>query len=408
VRRTGPSDRALAWIESVCLHLMGFGWAAAVLLACAGYEFYGLPLWLLVLAYVPPALSRRRLPVLAVLLVLPGMCLAPLAVPSSAGANVVPFTLLAIAASLLTSTRALTLSRGAGVYALRRERAVGLPLVALAALAQGIIGRPALGPMALCAALYVVGALLGLPLAQARASGDSASGRRLLRSFALSGLIALLSGAIAGLIEVVHLLVRSGTLRPFGAAWQALLAPLGWVVGGLAAGLGRLRPSRAPRVPSHTPLRAGSVPRAPAVLVDAVELAILAGALLSVLLLIYFLYRRQREREPEELPDANASDTSAHVLRGRIPTQRPAADYGLGARRLVRRAVGRHVERRNLPPATTARALAREEGWTGDLLATYEHARYAFAQPLTMTAAQHFLRSFGRLFARRAGRRPPA
>jgi len=393
-------------LPELCFELMAFGWSAGALFVLAGVARVPIAPWLLLLGYAVPALLKRFGAVWPVLGVLAVVVLAAVLVPAG---DIAPAALIV----LLQGARPILLRRGAPLSAMRLERSRGMTVLLLAALVQAILGRPDVWGLALFGAVFLAGALVGLPLAQGRAAGDPDYRRQLVHGLRLSGLVALLAAVLAVLIGVGRLLVHSGALDGLGAAVVWVLTPVSYVVGYIVGLLQRLllRHHPKPNVlsPTKPAVKRGIKAHAASAVLLQHELWILIGiGLALVLVVLYLLYRRRRQEELLESPDANAPGGQDELRRASTAPRRGDGDYGAGARRIVRQAAGRHVHGRALPPATTARALAQAEGWPEDLLATYEHARYAFERPLPVSRARAFVAGLARFMGRRRRRTPPA
>ncbi len=392
-------------LPRLSLHLMAFGWSSAILITLATWPGIPVPYWLFPLAYLLPALVRPRGNGLSIVAALLAAAVSALVVP-------VQDLFFAVILLLLQSTRALTLPRQATVSFLRVEQKRGMALLLLVVLARALVGRPSAWLIALCALLYLVGALVGLPLAHSREAGDArpASAQPGLRlSLAITGVAAV----IAAIIGAVRIAAQHHLFDFLQPALAAVFQPIAYVLGYVVQFFIGLLLQRKPKLPSqgksnlkgnqpHFPHRAHS-----AAFMHHLEIALIVLAVLVVLLVVYLLYRRGQVEEPEQQPDTNLPGQDEDLGRSAVPRRRRAGDYGEGARRLVRRTVGLHVRTQPLPPGTTARRFARSQGWEDAWLATYEHARYGFTEPFPETKARAFVAAFVRRFGRRGRRTPP-
>ena len=394
---TGEENRP----ARLSLHLMASGWSAALLVTFTALIRLQLPFWLLLPAYLLPALLRRRSPALAVA--------AALLVAATA-AFYLPLSDLFFAALVLLaqSARALTLSRHPGVTFLRVEQRRGLALVLLAVLGRAMLGRPDIMVLALFALIYLVGAL-GLPLALSREAGDRAA-ERARPGLRVGLLIGGVSAAIALVIGALHYAAMHRAFAFFGPLFTQVFKLVAYVIGyvlefvlGLVAGQGHYRHFQLPKHPKSGAHHPGQPLLHGAHHPSLWLAAIILGAI--VLLLAFLLYRRQTLREAPEGLDPNALQPGEDLARQRLRPERRRQDFGAGARRLVRRTVGLHVRGEDLPPGTTARAYARQEGWEAEWLQTYEHARYGFVEPFPEDKARAFVAAFLHRFRRRAARR---
>ncbi len=385
-------------VPQASLHLMAFGWSAAVLATLTAWMTLPMPLWLLPLAYLLPALARPRNGALSI---------AVTVLVAAASALFVPFGELffTVLVLLAQSTRALTLSRYASVTFLRSEQKRGMALLLLVVLARAIVGRPSAWLIGLFAVLYLLGALAGLPLAQSReAGGNQIEGAQ--TGLRLSLALTLVATVIASIIGLLRLAVEHRAFAFLQPILVWLFKPIAYVLGyvvqffvGFLLGhrsLPRNTNTRLRNPTLHFPQHAQST----AFRAD-IEIALIIVAALVVARVIFWLYRRQKAKEVKELPDVNAPHPGENVPSWPVRQRSRAVDYGEGARRLVRRTVGMHVRDKHLPPGTTARSYARDQGWEEEWLYTYEHARYGFAQPLPESKARAFVASFQRRFRMR-------
>lgn len=389
-------------LPQATLHLMAFGWSGAVLMTLAAWMTLPLPFWLLALAYLLPALLRPRgagLSIVAALLV------------AAATSLLMPlgYVFFAILILLAESARALTLSRHPSLTFLRIEQKRGLALLLLVALLRAIVGRPDVWLILLLAVLYLIGAFVGLPMVQLQASGETnvGSARPGLR---LALLIGLVSAVLAGLIGVLRFAVEQGVFAFLQPLFGWIFTPIAYVLGYVVQFFLGLLPRRPPPVLKELkhPVKA-TAPHFKqhaysAAYLHHLDIFVIIASVLVLALIVYLLYRRQQLREMAESPDVNAPRSEADLSREAVTRRRRAADYGEGARRLVRRTVGVHVHGKKLPPGTTVRSYARSQGWEEEWLATYEHARYGFLEPFPESKARAFIASFVRRFGGR-GRR---
>ncbi len=393
-----------AWINrpaQLSLHLMAFGWSAAMLATFSAVIRLPLPFWLLLPAYLLPGLLRRRSAALAV---------AAALLVAAAAALYVPLNDLFFAALVLLaeSARALTLTPHPGVTFLRVEQRRGLALLLLAVLVRAMLGRPDIMVLALFALIYLLGAL-GIPVALSREAGDRAA-ERARPGLRVALLVSGVSAAIALVIGALHYAAMHRAFAFLEPLFTQIFKLVAYVIGyvlafllGLVAGQGhyrRIQPFKRPKSGGRHPVQ----PLFHGAHHPSLWLAaIILGAV--VLLLAYLLYRHQAAREVPEGPDPNALKAGEDLAYQRLRPGRGTPDFGTGARRLVRRAVGLHVRGEDLPPNTTARAYARQEGWEAEWLQTYEHARYGFVEPFPEDKARAFVAAFLRRFRRRTTRR---
>ncbi len=395
-------SRHLHWAPRLSQHLMAFGWSAALLATLASLIVLPVPFWLLALAYLLPALLRQAAPRLSILAA---------ALVAASSALLVPPTDIFFAALLLLaqSARPLTLSRQPSVTFLRIEQKRGMALLLLVVLMRAAAGRPSAWLIALCAVLYLVGALGGLPLAHSRESGDAqpSSASHGLRISLVIGAGAAVIAAVIGAIRLAAAHHLFDFLQPlFAAIFRPIAYVLGLVVQFFIGLLLRRKPHIPPQKEKHTK------PQAPhfaqhtysAGFLHHLEFVLAIAAVLVLALVVYMLYRRLEMQEAEETGDPNAPGPGDDLAREAVRRRRGAADYGEGARRMVRRTVGIHLHGRPLPPGTTARGWAKSQGWEDELLAAYEHARYGFVEPFPESKARAFVSSFVRRFGRRGPR----
>jgi hypothetical protein len=393
----------LSRVPRLSLHLMAFGWSSAVLYTLAAWPAVNVPFWLFALAYLLPALLRprgNRLSIVAAVVV------------AAASALVVQSGNLffAIIFLLLQSTRALTLPQQATVAFLRVEQRRGMIILLLVVLARALVGRPSPWLIGLSVALYLVGALAGLPLAHSREAGDTRPGsaRPGLR---ISVAIAAVAAVIAAIIGAVRFAAQHHVFDFLQPVLAAIFKPIAYVIGYVVQFFVGLILGHHPKLPKqqkskiHTPQ-----PRLPqrthsAVFMHRLDIILIVLAVLVIAAIVYLLYRRLQVREIAESPDANLPGKEEDIVRSAVQ-RRHAPDYGEGARRMVRRTVGLHVRRHDLPPGTTARSYARSQGWDDEWVATYEHARYGFVEPFPEQKAREFVAAFIRRFGRRRRRGP--
>ncbi len=380
----------LSRVPRLSLHLMAFGWSSAAILTLAAWMTVPLPFWILVLAYLLPAIVRPRGA---------GLGVAAALVVAAASAFLVPLGDLIFAALLLLaeSARALTLSRLASVNFLRIEQRRGMALVLLTVLLRAIVGSPNIWLIALCAAVYLVGALVGLPLAQsAENAGHSADHlATALPGLQLLGPLVVLGGLMGGVVALGHMLAAAGW---FDWLWSFLwiLLPLGYVAAWLIRTLPHiLRPPRQRPIKVHHLLHL----HARVAHGTTAQVALAIAAMLLLVGTFYLAYGRYRRGESTTAaPLGSAQNPGAS--RSRLATH-GAPDYGRGARRRVRLAMRRHVVRKRLPPGITVRQYAEREGLPEEILRDYEHARYAFTRSFAMNEARAFVAALARHVRRR-------
>jgi len=395
-------SRHLNWAPRLSQHLMAFGWSAALLTTLASWIVLPVPFWLLALAYLLPALLRGRLPRLSILAA---------ALIAASSALLMPATDIFFAALLLLmqSARPLTLSRQPSVTFLRIEQKRGMALLLLVVLGRAVVGRPSAWLIALCAVLYLIGALGGLPLAHSRESGDaqpSTASHGLRMSLVIGGGAAV----VAAVIGAVRLAAAHHAFDFLEPLFAAVFRPIAYVLGIVVQFLIGLFLGRRPHIPPQQQRR--TKPQPPhfaqhpytASFLHHLEFVLVIAAVLVLAGIVYLLYRRLEVEEAEEAQDPNAPGAGDDVTRAAVRARRGGVDYGEGARRVVRRTVGLHLRGKPLPPGTTARGWARSQGWEDELLATYEHARYGFVEPFPESKARAFVTAFIRRFGRR-GRR---
>ena len=390
-------------VPRLSLHLMAFGWSAAILVTVASLIRLPVPIWLFALAYLLPALARQRSDRLSILAAVIVAALAALVVPPES-------LFFAILLLLLQSARPLTLSHQATVSFLRIEQRRGISLLLLVVLARAIAGRPSAWLIALCALLYLVGALAGLPVAHSREAGDTRPQTAKL-GLQLSLVITAVAAVISAIIGVVRLAAEHHVFDFLGPILAAVFKPIAYVLGYVVQFFVGLLLRRRPKLPKqgknqlkpqspHFPQHAHS-----AAVMQHLEIVLIVVAAAVLVLLVYLLYRRVQAQEPDQAPDPNAPAPGEELARNRALRRRRNADYGEGARRMVRRTVGLHVRGQPLPPGTTARNWAKSQAWDDELLATYEHARYGFVEPFPESKARAFVVSFQQRFRSRNPRR---
>ena len=391
-------SRYVRRLPAASLHLMAFGWSAAVIVTLTALIRQPLPPVLLVLAYLLPALLRPRSP---------GLGVAAAVVVAAASALFVPladvfFTVLFL---LAQSARPLTLSRHPTVTFLRQEQRRGLALILLTVLVRAVAGRPDIWLLALLVLVYLAGALVGLPLAHSQeASAGSLTEAKpgLQTGLVIGGAAAVL----AAIIGAVHLAVQAHAFDFLGPVFAWLFQPIAYVVGyivqffvgallGHRAHLPPQQKQSARPGPLHIPHHHYSH-----AFMQHLEIAVIAIAVILVATIIYWLYRRQQVREAADLQDPNAP-AGGTLERGAAPRPRRGEDYGEGARRIVRRTVGLHLRGQAIPPGMTVRGYGRDRGWDEDLIQAYEHARYGFVDPFPESKAHAFVAGFVRRFGRR-------
>ncbi len=390
-------------VPRLSLHLMAFGWSAAILVTAASLLRLPVPFWLFVLAYVLPALTRQRSERLSILAAVVTAALSALVVPAA-------ILFFAILVLLLQSVRPLTLSRQATVSVLRIEQQRGMTLLLLVVLTRAIVGRPSAWLIALCALLYLVGALAGLPLAHSREAGDPHP-QTAKPGLQLSLVITGVAAVIAAIIDALRVAIEHHVFDFLGPILTVVLKPIAFVLGYVVQFFAGLLLRHRPKLPKQG--KNQLKPPSPHLLQHAhsvafmhhVEIVLIVLAAAVLLLLLYLLYRRVQVHEPEETPDPNAPAPGEELARDTALRRRRSADYGEGARRMVRRTVGLHVRGKSLPPGMTARNWAKRQGWDDEILATYEHARYGFVEPFPESKARAFVASFQQRFRRRNSRR---
>ncbi len=394
----------LSRVPRLSLHLMAFGWTSAVLYTLAAWPGVNVPFWLFALAYLLPALARPRGS---------GLSIAAAVVVAASSALLVSTGNLffAVVFLLLQSARALTLSQHATVTFLRAEQKRGMPILLLVVLARALVGQPSPWLIGLSVVLYLVGALAGLPLAHSREAGDARPGSA-QPGLRISGVIAAVAAVIAAIIGAVRFAAQHHVFDFLQPLLVAIFKPIAYVIGYIVQFFVGLFLGHHPRLANQNKSKIHSVqPRFPhrtysTVFMHRFDIALIVLGVLLLVALVYLLYRRLQVREIAESPDANLPGQEEDVVRSGVQRRRHAPDYGEGARRMVRQAVGLHVRRHDLPPCTTARSYARSQGWDEEWVATYEHARYGFVEPFPEQKAREFVAAFIRRFGRRGHRGP--
>ena len=294
---------------------------------------------------------------------------------------------------------------------LRAEQKRGMPILLLVVLARALVGQPSPWLIGLSVVLYLVGALAGLPLAHSREAGDARPGSA-QPGLRISGVIAAVAAVIAAIIGAVRFAAQHHVFDFLQPLLVAIFKPIAYVIGYIVQFFVGLFLGHHPRLANQNKSKIHSVqPRFPhrtysTVFMHRFDIALIVLGVLLLVALVYLLYRRLQVREIAESPDANLPGQEEDVVRSGVQRRRHAPDYGEGARRMVRQAVGLHVRRHDLPPCTTARSYARSQGWDEEWVATYEHARYGFVEPFPEQKAREFVAAFIRRFGRRGHRGP--
>lgn len=383
-------------LPRLSLHLMAFSWSGAVAVAVLSLRHFPLSFWLLAFAYVLPALGRTRSTAFGML----GFLLSIVAAALGTQAWLQPLpTVLMVGVSL----RAVTVPTHASLSAMRREYVMGLAALILAAMLRALTSG-GICPIALLAVAFLLGAFTGLPLALSQAvtvSEDTLA--EALPGLRFSGAILLFAGILSGLVGLGHFLVQRHALGWIGnLIW--ILWPLAYVASLFTSVLRNLIPShlrppppilKMPSGPARHYLAEGVLQQ---LVLPGIAFVILAG----LLILLYVVWRRMETCEDQAVPQKNA----ARLATDTLVTPRQSRDYGEGPRRMVRRAVARHIQPKKVRSSTTARQIAKREGWPEEMLLSYEHARYAFNRSFDKTEARAFLDTLAsHLGLRRGGTR---
>lgn len=368
-------------------------WTVPAAWALATWLQVGAPLGALSLAFVLAAGLRRWSLTAATLGALLGAGLAALLAPASPN-------LAAAAFALLPAARGLALPHESLHWSLRAEFRRGLIAWVLVALLRSVFGVPPAWPLAWMAGAFLVASLAGLPLLHSRdALGDGPEAlRRALPGLRVSALIGLVGSGLGLLIWLGGALLTPQRLAALGRLLFLLLGPVAYLLlRPLTPLVEALRHHQHPIHPRSTK----AIPRPTAQnLHDLARnthvLLLVGGALLvlAVLVASVLAARLRREANPPENRPQAPGDVRFEALSAR---REGHLDFGSGARRIVRTAVWRHLRRRHrgsVPPSTTARRLAREEGWPEEALHAYEQARYQMRQEFGESSARRFVRAF--------------
>lgn len=395
--------RFAAVFPAISLETTAAFWVIPAVWALGSWLGVQVPLFALLLGTALTAVLRRRSAALSALGIGVGILLCGSFAPGA-------FNLAAAAFSILPSARILVLPLRVQPWALRAEFRRGLILWLIVGILRSILGHPALGPLVVMALLFLAAALIGLPvLHSAEALGqDQGAFQRAMPGLRVSLLVGLVGLGLAVLIAAVGALLTPSRLSALGqivaeALYAVVYLPLRLLGPIVDAVRRRLRPfkprlNKTPQVGPH-PLQQNLQE-----LARNTHILFIAGGivlLLAILLAAFFVARLRRESEDMKNRPLSPGDALYESLTGQ---RRGRPDFGLGARRVVRTAVWRHLRRqfgRDIPASTTARRLAAEESWPDDVLRGYEEARYRLREDLDRTLLQRFLEAFRAIRDRR-------
>ena len=382
--------------------LAAAGWSVGLVAALAAWLRTPVALWLLLAAYALTALATRKSRSLGYAALAIGAAAAWVA-----GGHAEPAVRMLAAAAV--SSRALSLVRPALRESLRAEVRRGVAIMIGVSILRLGLGSPAWTVLALPALMIVLAGAFGLPYVQLMGSPSGAHGKALESSLRFGGLVLLVAAACTALVGLLILLQRAGAYAAGVYALYHLLAPILAAVVGLLTRV-RPRPGESPQLHPLNPRLHGHAAGA----ISPHDLFwthfVLATLALAVAVGLYQLLRRHRPRAFAAPLDEEHTAPVEEDLQEAAPWRRSRPGFGSGPRAVVRAMVARHVERGHALRGDTARRVAVREDWPGEVLGTYEEARYRLREPLEEQRARGFVAAFGawrrgRAADKRGGRR---
>lgn len=375
------------------LDAMAASWVVALIYVITGWLHPAVPLWLPLAAYLLTAVARRRSHKLA---------LWALLTSSLAGSFALgwPPGLFPLAATFAAAFRAQALEPNAPYWALRVEFFRGLVLMLIAVIIRLLAGPPGEAALLLPAAVLVGGGLFGLPYVHGldAVGGGKDARRQAVPGMRLGGLIAGASAALGLAVYGVRVLYLAGDLSGLANVLFIILRPLALLIAAIEqfflAFIPKAHVQKQRSIPPRGRLDLGKAHAAPAGVTFGLHLLEALGIVLILALIGFFAYRRLMQVREAMAPANTPSSPGDLVFESAARGGRGRADYGEGARRRVRSAVGRHLKGRQRSRRETARQALEREGWPKELIELYERARYQLRRSFEHHEAEGFLRRF--------------